>query len=48
MRPVHQIRSEDYARFFVASVAQAGVSDMLMRNVQELLTVLENNERLKA
>ena len=38
-----QIRTEDYARFFVASVAQAGISDTLMHNVQELLTVLENN-----
>lgn len=43
MQPVHQIRTEDYARFFVASVAQAGISDMLMHNVQELSTVLENN-----
>lgn len=37
------MRTEDCARFVVASVAQAGISDTLMHNVQELLTVLENN-----
>lgn len=37
------MRTEDCARFFVASVARAGISGMLMHNVQELLTVLENN-----
>ena len=38
-----RIRTEDCARFFVASVARGGISDTLMHNVQELLTVLENN-----
>ena len=43
----HFIRiTEDYTRLknvFVASVAQAGISDTLMHEVQELFTVLENN-----
>ena len=43
----HFIRiTEDYARLknvFVASVAQAGISDTLMHEVQELFAVLENN-----
>ena len=43
----HFIRiTEDNARLknvFVASVAQAGISDTLMHEVQELFTVLENN-----
>ena len=43
----HFIRiTEDYARLknvFVASVAQAGISDTLMHEVQELFTVLQNN-----
>ena len=43
----HFIRiTEDYARLknvFVASVAQGGISDTLMHEVQELLTVSENN-----